>query len=148
MSAGEFTALMRALTELRARVDALEAATGLYVSEEELDDPRHGNPVAKFSPRKWRGPDHKGKQFSKCDPAFLDAYAEALSWMADHPQDGKEKYAAFNRKDAARARSWGKRLRAGWRPEPVTVGEFPGDPAPTFEAPEFDAPAFEEDDRF
>jgi hypothetical protein len=150
MSTTDYTTILRMVTELRARVDALESASGLYVSDEDLDDPRYGDPTIKFTPRKYRGPDCKGKQFSKADPAFLDAYADALAWMADHPQPEKEKYAAYNRRDAARARSWAKRLRTGWQPEPSSmVGEFPGDPTPAFEAPAFvepepfDTPSFD-----
>lgn len=136
--------LARELAQLRDRVDALESATGLFATDGDLASNK-GDPVVKFVPRDWRGPDCKGRTYSRCPAGFLDVLAETLTWMAAHPKEGKEKYAAYDAADARRARSWARRIRAGWRPpDAPAVGEFPGDPAPaaTFEAPAFEAPAF------
>lgn len=107
-------ALRRAFADLRARLVHLEIASGLFVAEKELDTPK-GNPIVRFKPRDWRGEDFKGKRFSECSPDFLETLAGTLSWMAAHPQAGKERYAEGNRREAAIARSWARRLLAsGW----------------------------------
>ncbi len=104
-------ALRKAFAALQARVVYLERETGLFAPDASLDRPK-GDPKVKFAPRDWRGPNFVGKNFSQCSPDFLEALASALSWAADNPQPGKEKYSAFNRKDGARARSWARRIRA------------------------------------
>jgi hypothetical protein len=108
-------ALRKAYAELRGRVEYLERALGLFASDIDLDG-KGGDPVVKFSPRAWRGADHTGRHFSACDPTFLEMLAETLSWMADNPTAGKERYAKYNRSDARLARSWSRRLRGGWAP--------------------------------
>lgn len=104
-------ALRQAFADLQRRVAYLEKAMGLFVSDDALDMPG-GDKRVKFVPRDWKGENVKGRFYSECSPEFLEVLAETLTWMADNPQEGKEKYAAFNRKDAARARSWARRLRA------------------------------------
>jgi hypothetical protein len=131
--------LLDEIPSLSARMAALEAASGLFVPDDVLDK-KGGNPQVRFSPKRWRGDDYKGCLYSECEPAFLDELAETLCWMADNPQPGKEQYAANNRKDAARARSWGRRIRGGWRP-PNFAGGFKAPPAPAA-APAWQPPAF------
>lgn len=132
----DFAALAARLNRAVALVEDLAAASGLFASDKELDGP-NGDPQVKFPPRNWAGPDCKGRKFSECPPEFLDALAEALSYSAKNPKVGKEKYAKWNELDAARARSWARRLRDGWKgAAPVAgVGEFPGD---TFTPPATD----------
>ncbi len=139
---------LREIAALRARVEALEAGTGLFASDRDLDGDR-GDPEVKFVPRGWR-PLYKGRRYSQCDPEFLDALAEQLARSADHPKPGKEKYAPYDKLDAARARSWARRLRTGWKrrgavmdAEFAEVGEDEQAPSPGFDAPGFEAPAFE-----
>lgn len=113
-------ALRAAYAELRARVAFLESHLGLYVPDEDLDR-QYGDPVVRFDMKKWVGEPLKGKRFSECPPAFLDLLADYLSWAAANPRPGKEKYSEGNRKDAARARSWARRIRkqvADVRPAP------------------------------
>lgn len=152
--------LRQRVDELEARCDALlsrlesvEAATGLFATDRDLDG-THGDPAVKFAPRDYRGPDMKGRQYSRCTPEFLDILAESLAYSAANPKEGKEKFAKYNAIDAKRARSWARRLRSGWKaPSAPEAPEFPGDPMPTvnadftadFEAPSFDAPAFVDD---
>lgn len=109
-------ALRSAYAELRARVVFLERASGLFVDEADLEK-RGGDPKVHFDPRSWKGPSGKGKAASQCAPDFLYAYAEALTWMADHPKDdpGKDpkdlrKQQGYNRLDAARCRAWARRI--------------------------------------
>lgn len=141
-------AMREAYAKLAARVAYLEQASGLFASDKDLDDPRFGDPVVKFDVRSWRGPSYVGKRYSQCSPDFLEALAESLQYSADHPKDGREKYAAYNRKDASRARSWGRRLRSGAVPPPpearALAGETDAPQAPSFEAPAFEAPPFDD----
>ena len=113
-------ALRQAFADLRTRIAYIERALGLFVSDADLDKPR-GNIKVGFDPRNWRGPSHKGKRASDCSPEFLEAYAEALLWMSEHPKpDADPKKAGFNRTDSARARSWARRLRqAKAAPAPI-----------------------------
>jgi hypothetical protein len=134
--------LERENAALRARLESLESATGLFASDKELSG-QHGDPVVKFSPRNWRGPDFKGQQFSKCSAEFLDVLAEALAYSAAHPKDGKEKFVPYNLADAAKARSWSRRIRSGGAPAAPKpfVPDFREEPAAAFEAEPFVAPA-------
>lgn len=110
--------LREAFALLTARVAFLERHLQLFASDEDLDGPK-GDPTARFNPKRWQGDDFKGRRYSQCTPDFLDVLAETLTWMADNPQPQKEKFVAGNRLDAARARSWARRLRAGgWAPPP------------------------------
>jgi hypothetical protein len=130
-------------------VDALEQAGGLFASDADLDGQR-GDPQVKFTPRRFVGPDCKGRRLSQCPPEFLDSYAEALQYSSENPKPDRAQYAKYDKADAARCRSWARRLRSGWRPPPSNAPDFPGDSAadaPGFEAPSFDAPAFDEDDK-
>ena len=113
------------LQEILRRLAYLEKATGFFVDDASLDDPK-SNPVVKFPSKHWRGPDFTGKRFSECSPAFLVAHAEWLAWKGAHPKAGKEKYAAFDLLDAARARTWARRLARGKRetlPSPAPFGD-------------------------
>lgn len=146
---------LRAIASLTARVASLEAASGLFASDKDLDGQR-GDPVVKFVPRGWR-PIYKGKRFSGCDPEFLDALAESLAWSAEHPREGKEQYAQYDKLDSARARGWARRLRAGWRRAAPAVSTVEGEiidgqyaevepfASTSFEAPDFEAPSFDEE---
>jgi hypothetical protein len=134
--------LMKELAALRARVDALESASGLFAADSDLDS-RRGDPTIRFDPKRWRGERHKGRTMSRCDPSFLDEYAEALAYFASHPKPDKDpKYAKFDQIDAGRARSWARRLRAGGgAAAPVeSTDRRPDDSG--FDAPAFDSPAF------
>jgi hypothetical protein len=104
-------ALRAAFAALQARVAYLERCCGLFATDADLASPK-GNPTVRFELRDWRGPEQKGKRFSDCDPAFLDQLAEYLQWSADNPKEGKKQYAAGNRADAKRARTWARRIRA------------------------------------
>jgi hypothetical protein len=134
--------LREAFGRLQARVELLERrqaylerASGLFVADEELDRPK-GDLKIHFDPSGWRGDSFKGKTASQCTPAFLEAYAGALQAMADRPKPGDDpRRPGYNRLDAARARSWARRLRAraaegGDKRGPGGSPESPGPAAP------------------
>lgn len=131
---------------LSSRVDSLETSTGLYASDDEIE--RNNKDTVKFDPKRWTGPSHKGKRWRDCSPEFLDVYAEAIQYSADHPKPDRTKYVDFDKRDARHLRSWARRLRSGWQPPKSDAPEFPGDamaPADSFSgAPSFDMPSFEE----
>jgi hypothetical protein len=87
-----------------------------------------GNPEVKASdPRDWTGPTMKGSKFSECPPDYLDLLAERFDYFAvkaeeeDKRTSSGKPVAPYNRKDAARARGWAARMRAGKHtPPPVT----------------------------
>lgn len=101
---------------------------GEVANAAELDGP-HGDPTVKRSPPRWiqdGGRDFAGWKFSECPPEFLEALADFNDWKASKPQPGKEKYAEYDRKDAARARGWAERARRGeTRPAPATAPAEP-----------------------
>jgi hypothetical protein len=148
--------LRRDLSALRARIDSLETASGIFVSDKELDGPK-GSFRVPFDPKRWTGASCRGKEIRDCPPDFCEAFAEFCDWSAAHPKPrpGREQYAerdaANERRRAALCRSWARRKRSGW--VPPAAGEFPGDdaggalqppyappPADDFEAPGFEAP--------
>jgi hypothetical protein len=105
------SALRTAFADLQRRVAYLERASGLFVADDELDRPK-GDIKIHFDPNGWRGPSCKGRRASECTPEFLEAYAGALQSMAERPKPGDDpKRPVYNRLDAARARSWARRLR-------------------------------------
>jgi hypothetical protein len=111
MGAGE--EILVILKRLEAKVDKLIAAQPIQAASDRELDSSFGNPKIKFNPKQWHGAGYKGALMSECEPEFLDIYAEALLYSADHPKpDADPKYADWNRKDAARAAGWGKRLRS------------------------------------
>lgn len=139
-------ALRKRCDELEKRIEAMEVASGLFASDKDLDSPK-GNPSVKMDPRDWSGPRCKNKKYSECPPDFLDVYAKTLLYFSEHPKEGKEKYAEYDRIDAGRARSWARRLRSGWAPATIAAPDFPSDPMPDasgFEAPSFTAPSFDQ----
>ena len=103
-------------------------------------DGQYGNPVIRAAvPRDWTGPSQLGKPFSECPPAYLDMLASRLEYFAQKAEaEGKltaggKPVSPFNRRDAARARGWAKRLRDGWKPAPADLADevaFPSDGAP------------------
>jgi hypothetical protein len=145
-------ALRAAYADLRARVAYLEKASGLFADDASLDRPK-GDPKVNFSPKAWRGPNFVGKNFSQCTPDFLEALADALTWAADNPKPGADpKFIGWNRLDAARARSWARRVRSQRAAAPANHSETRGTTADT--APgtkgqdDFDAFADDNDDPF
>jgi hypothetical protein len=119
-------------------IDATMRAMLLVMSEKRNDAPAvndsvcngpHGDPVIKAKdPRDWSGPPMTGRKFSECPPEYLDMLADRYDYFATKDEDAtKQRYAKM---DAARARGWAARLRAGWTaPTPAPQGGFSDEPA-------------------
>lgn len=114
------------LTEERMRRAGTTAPNGKpAASDADLDGP-HGDPEVKAKdPRDWSGEPMKGRKFSECPPEYLDMIADRLDYFTSQLGDSDEdkKKRGYNVKDAARARGWASRLRAGWKapaPAPLT----------------------------
>lgn len=88
-------------------------------------DSDFGNFAIRKDPPRWKGQSYVGRRLSECPPEYLDMLADFCDWKAGKDEaDGspeKLKYAGYARKDAARARGWADRLRAGWR-QPTLPG--------------------------
>jgi hypothetical protein len=101
-----------------ARPAGKAGASGVVADDADLDS-KWGDPEIKRSPPRWSGPNYDGRRFSEADPAFLDAMAGFLDWKAGKAEEENKVSASGNpvapliRKDAARARGWAARLRAG-----------------------------------
>jgi len=104
----------------------------------DIDGPR-GDPEVRFMPKRWSGPDCKGRPFSACEPEFLDLLADAYEWFAqrDDESNAVDKNGGpkskWSRLDAARARAWSARLReqqgGGVAPAPRARTSAPSAPA-------------------
>lgn len=125
----EAVALLEAISATLASIDQRLArleriATGPDVASDRELDSKHGNPEIQRDPKQWRGPSYARKRMSEAPPEYLDMLAEFKSWQAEQdskkPGEDAQRYAEFARRDAARARGWAKRLRAGWRPPSAT----------------------------
>lgn len=125
--------LEKRLVELEAFVAVLRAAiggasangVGAIATDTDLSG-KYGDPKVKLTPRDWGGAPRKGWQLSRCEPEFLDLYAETLEFFARKNDEEGAKASngtpksRYDRADAARARGWAKRLRAGWAaPQPA-----------------------------
>jgi hypothetical protein len=95
-------------------------------------DGQHGDPTVRAkSPRDWTGPDMQGRRFSECPAEYLDLVASRLDYFAsDNQSKGEDQKARYNRLDAARARGWALRIRAGYQPQ-RQPGMDDGDPGPS-----------------
>ena len=95
-------------------------AQGVCASDADLDG-EYGDPEIRKDPPRWTGESFATRHYSQSTPEFLDNLAGFIDWKAG--------------KDAARARGWAKRLRAGWKPAaPAAEDSFmdgdDGDPFP------------------
>jgi hypothetical protein len=94
------------------------AAAGEVASDRDLDS-QYGNPEIRKDPKRWQGATMKGRKFSECPPEYLDVLAEFYDWQAEQAEAKREVTSAnkpvapYRRKDAARARGWAARIRAG-----------------------------------
>lgn len=111
---------MRLLRECHAMLAALTGRAPAAMppaqaaSDADLDGP-HGDPDIKAkSPRDWTGEAMTGRKFSECPPEYLDLLAERFDYFNTREEDAKKR--GYNARDAARARGWAARLRAGYVP--------------------------------
>lgn len=134
---------MQVLARIESKVDALAkgkpaAVTvpdgGAVASDRDLDG-QYGDPeVKRKDPPRWDGPSFVGRRYSECPPDYLDCLVGFLEWKAgkdsEKGTDEGNKYAKYARTDAARARGWAKRKRAGWKPAPTSNAALFGDDGP------------------
>lgn len=97
-------------------------------------DGKYGDPEIKAKdPRDWSGETMRGRRFSQCPAEYLDLIAARLDYFAGKAEsDGTltssgKPVALFNRADAARARGWAARIRAGYVAQNAPVVGFPSD---------------------
>jgi hypothetical protein len=111
---------------------------GGVASDRDLDS-EHGDPEVRRDPKDtyWIGASYVGCRFSTCPPDYLDAmakYKDACAYASEKEgKPEKQKYVAYDRRDAARARGWAARLRGGWKPaggggggRPLTDDDYGG----------------------
>lgn len=124
MAAGE--QILQVLARIEAKLDQVlaqkpaQASAGEAVADDRDLDGSHGDPQVRAKPRDWSGEDFKGRRYSETTPEFLDLLAGMLDYFAGRQTDAKK--ASYDRRDAARARGWARRLRAGWKPAAPAVG--------------------------
>lgn len=132
-------AILRALSP-STPADA-RSSSAAVASDSDLDS-QYGDPQIKGKdPRNWKGPTMRGRKYSECPPEYLDMVAELCDWQAGEAAKKDERTAAgkpvadYRRKDAARARGWAARIRAG------KVQQAPSGPlgGPAFEEPTYPA---------
>lgn len=141
----EQNTLLRAiLAALSPDATAARGAAGAVASDRDLDG-QYGNPEVRTNPKRWDGPSFRGRRFSECSAEFLDVYAELLEWQGQQSDKKNERtntnkpLGDYRRQDAARARGWAKRIRAGLvqqaprGPEPPPPGYSGPLGGPTFE---------------
>ena len=111
----------RVITALAAVFGGGGAGGSDVAPDRDLDSTR-GDEKIRMEPRDWKGEAQKGRSMSRCDPAFLEMYAETMDYFASKNTDATR--AGYDRKAAARARGWARRLLAGWTPpdKPAPAG--------------------------
>lgn len=110
-------------TTLKAILKHFASSDGATIASDSDLDGKYGNPEVKIrDPRDWSGDSMIGRKFSECPADYLDMIASRLDFFAGKSdEEGKETAAGkpvsqYQRLDAARARGWAKRVRAGYTP--------------------------------
>ena len=106
---------MRLLREIHAMIHEMRGGDQRTAPRDSIRvdlDNAHGDPVVRQkSPKDWTGADMTGKRFSECPAEYLDLVAARLDYFAGRETDEKKR--RYNELDAARARGWAGRIRAG-----------------------------------
>lgn len=101
-------------------------AGGQIASDRDLDG-QYGDPSIRKMPKGWEEDDFTGFRFSETRPEFLDFLAKDLAGLAEWLRGkGEPDKAKYKELDAARARGWAKRLRAGYVPTARPAAEDEG----------------------
>lgn len=113
-------ATLKAMLALaQPRTAAARASQPKPVASDRDLDGKYGDPVVKVMPRDWHGATYKNRKFSECPPNLLDQLAEMFEYFAGQADTKNERTNSgkpvgdYRRQDAARARGWAKRMRAG-----------------------------------
>lgn len=113
---------MRLLREIHAMLSSMRPVAPPPTVD--LDGP-HGDPILKAKdPRDWSGQTQVGKRMSECPSEYLDLLATRYDYFAGKETDSKK--AGYNRLDAALARGWAVRVRAGGGVHPATPESWGG----------------------
>jgi hypothetical protein len=125
---GAGSEILQALARIEGKLDRMLAGrwSGSDVAPDSDLDSQWGDEQIKKSPPRWTGDDFAGANMSGCSADFLRCFAEFKDYCADRDAEKAEKaegderaklekYARFNRRSAARARGWIKRLESGWK---------------------------------
>jgi hypothetical protein len=112
------TLVVIAQKKAEARVTTAAVAIAPAVASDRDLDGKYGDPEVKFNPRDWTGEPIKGLHMSACPAEALDMLAETFDYFAQKAEETNEVYngklvAPYKRIDAARARGWAARIRAG-----------------------------------
>lgn len=111
---------------LKQLVALMRVAKPKEIASDRLLDSQYGNPEVKTMPRDWMGDNFSGCRMSECPAGLLDMVAERYDYYADKAEqegathNGKP-LAPYKRMDAAKARGWAARVRAG-RVAPASNG--------------------------
>lgn len=103
-------------------VPAAPSSSGREVASDSDLDGKYGNEEIRKDPsgKYWNGDSFKGKRMSECSAEYLEAFAkykDACAYMNEKSGDeAKAKYIGYDRKSAARARGWAKRVSDGFKP--------------------------------
>jgi hypothetical protein len=95
------------------------STSGEVASDSDLDS-QYGDPTINKDPPRWTGESYVGCAMSSTSPEYLDNLASFNDWRAAKSDEKGEvdknnrPKSFYAKKDAARARGWAKRLRAGW----------------------------------
>jgi hypothetical protein len=124
MASNEALDLLRSIdASLKTLVAATRARQPKAIASDSDLDGKYGDPVLKFAPRDWTGESYKGRHFSECPAELLDLVADSCDYFARQADEKGEMtdrgkpVGDYKRADAARARGWAKRIRAGLVPQ-------------------------------
>lgn len=99
------------------RVKAAQNTPARDVASDADLDGKYGDPIVKArDPKDWTGEPQQGKRFSECPAEYLDMVADRLDYFSSQNKGETEedrKKLKFDKLDAARARGWALRIRAG-----------------------------------
>lgn len=116
----EMLKVLRSIDASLRQLVRQSGASAVEVADDRDLDSQYGDPKVNFNPRDWHGDSLKGCRYSECPPEFLDLLAGALDYFArkadennETASNGKPK-SFYNKRDAARARGWARRKRAGY----------------------------------
>lgn len=109
-------ASLKAIVARQAPAGGAPATAAGVASDADLDG-KWGDPVVKAKdPRDWTGAPMQGRKFSECPAEYLDMVADRLDYFTSQNPGATEedqKKIRYQRLDAARARGWAARIRAG-----------------------------------
>ena len=128
------TATEKLVQLMQRDAPASKQVDGECAPDSDLDG-QYGDPEIKKDPPRWQGRRYAPCRMSDTCPEYLDALASFFDWQAGKDdQAGKttgngKPSSSYKRRDAARARGWAQRLRAGWKPSrpQLSIEEDPSD---------------------